>query len=115
MLIAFEWEWFSLMHWDWLNDQLRHLLNPLYYTPMGEFMRSSRWAWPTFESLHFIGLSLLIGTIGMFDLPPQRSLGGRYLCLAGQRRITLARWPPGEAQCRPGSPPGWPPRGRTGW
>ena len=68
MLIAFEWNWFSLMHWDWLNDQLRHLLNPLYYTPMGEFTRNSRWAWPIFESLHFLGLSLLIGTIGMFDL-----------------------------------------------
>lgn len=57
-----------LMQWDWLNDQLRHTLNPLYYTPMGVFMRSSTWAWPTFESLHFIGMSLLIGTIGVFDL-----------------------------------------------
>jgi hypothetical protein len=28
----------------------------------------SRWGWPTCESLHFIGLSLLIGTIFMFDL-----------------------------------------------
>jgi hypothetical protein len=57
-----------IMEWDWLNDQLRHWLNPLYYTPMGEFMRNSTWAWPTFESLHFIGMSLLIGTIGVFDL-----------------------------------------------
>jgi hypothetical protein len=57
-----------LMEWDWLNDQLRHLLNPLYWTPMGEFMRNSSWAWPTFESLHFMGMSLLIGTIGVFDL-----------------------------------------------
>ncbi len=68
MLIAFEWNWFSLMHWDWLNDQLRAVLNTLYYTPLGEFTRNSRWAWPILESLHFIGLSLLIGTIGMFDL-----------------------------------------------
>ena len=58
----------DIMAWDTLNDWLRHALNPLYYTPMGEFMRSSQWAWPTFESLHFIGMSLLIGTIGMFDL-----------------------------------------------
>jgi hypothetical protein len=57
-----------LMQWDWLNDHLRPLLNPLYHTPMGEFMRTSTWAWPTFESLHFIGMSLLIGTIGVFDL-----------------------------------------------
>lgn len=57
-----------IMRWDWLNDQLRHLLNPLYYTAMGEFMRDSAWAWPVFESLHFTGMSLLIGTIGIFDL-----------------------------------------------
>jgi hypothetical protein len=56
------------MAWDWLNDQLRHALNPLYHTWMGAFMRDSRWAWPTFESLHFLGMSLLIGTIGIFDL-----------------------------------------------
>ena len=26
------------------------------------------WAWPVCESLHFIGLCLLFGTVGMFDL-----------------------------------------------
>ena len=26
------------------------------------------WAWPTAESLHFFGLSLLMGTVGLFDL-----------------------------------------------
>jgi predicted benzoate:H+ symporter BenE len=57
-----------IMEWDWLNDQLRHLLNLLYSTPMGEFMRTSTWAWPTFESLHFIGMSLPAGTIVVFDL-----------------------------------------------
>ena len=31
------------------------------------FMNSA-WGWPTVESLHFIGLSLLIGTVGLFDL-----------------------------------------------
>ena len=31
------------------------------------FMHSV-WGWPAVESLHFIGLSLLIGTVGMFDL-----------------------------------------------
>lgn len=60
--------WMSVMDWDWLNDQLRAVLNTLYYTPMGEFMRSSTWAWPVFESLHFTGMSLLAGTIVMFDL-----------------------------------------------
>jgi hypothetical protein len=29
---------------------------------------TSRWGWPICESLHFLGLSLLVGTIGAFDL-----------------------------------------------
>jgi len=60
--------WMSVMHWDWLNDHLRALQNTLYYTPMGDFLRTSTWAWPVFESLHFTGMSLLAGTIVMFDL-----------------------------------------------
>ncbi|MDA1095175.1 MAG: hypothetical protein O3A25_18200 [Acidobacteria bacterium] len=31
------------------------------------FMHSA-WGWPTAESLHFTGLCLLIGTVGVFDL-----------------------------------------------
>lgn len=31
------------------------------------FMHSP-WGWPTAESIHFLGLSLLIGTVGLFDL-----------------------------------------------
>jgi uncharacterized membrane protein len=29
---------------------------------------NSAWGWPACETLHFLGLSLLVGTIGMFDL-----------------------------------------------
>ena len=29
---------------------------------------NSPWGWPTLESIHFLGLSLLIGTVGVFDL-----------------------------------------------
>jgi len=46
--------------------------------PLVEFIRSTRlsevfrnevaWLWPLCESLHFLGLSLLIGTAGFFDL-----------------------------------------------
>jgi hypothetical protein len=28
----------------------------------------SKWGWPLSETVHFLGLSLLMGTIGMFDL-----------------------------------------------
>ena len=31
-------------------------------------MRDLKWLWPTCETLHFIGLSLLIGGAGLFDL-----------------------------------------------
>ena len=37
-------------------------------TAASAFMSETWWAWRMAESLHFIGLSLLIGTVGMFDL-----------------------------------------------
>ena len=51
-----------------LNDVLRSLEMFLRSTPVGEFMRTSRWAWPICESLHFMGMSVLVGIIGLFDL-----------------------------------------------
>ena len=47
--------------------------------PIREFMHTA-WAWPFVESVHFISLSLLVGTIFLFDL--------RLLGLA--RRIPIA-------------------------
>lgn len=37
-------------------------------TPAGDFVNAYTWAWPIAESLHFIGLCLLVGTVGLFDL-----------------------------------------------
>jgi hypothetical protein len=45
----------------WLVDTLRRA------TPVAHLMRT-HWAWPICESLHFLGLSMLIGAIGIFDL-----------------------------------------------
>jgi len=36
-------------------------------TGIYQFMHST-WGWPVIESLHFIGLCLLFGTVGVFDL-----------------------------------------------
>jgi hypothetical protein len=36
-------------------------------TPVARFMHT-RWGWPAMESLHFIGLTLLVGSISIFDL-----------------------------------------------
>ena len=50
-------------------DQLLHAVEAyLRHTPQGEFLRTARWGWPIFESLHFLGMSLLLGTVGVFDL-----------------------------------------------
>jgi hypothetical protein len=43
------------------------LLNFSQATGIFGFMNSP-WGWPVIESLHFIGLSLLLGTVGLFDL-----------------------------------------------
>lgn len=61
------------------------------------FMNWSSWAWPLSECLHFLGFTLLIGTVGLFDLrvlgmarslPPgtferllRWGIGGFSLCL----------------------------------
>ena len=52
--------------------------------PVSRFMHTT-WGWPAAESLHFIGLSLLIGTIGVFDL---RLLGvGKRIPIAAMHRL----------------------------
>jgi len=37
-------------------------------TGVGDFVQSHTWMFPVGEALHFMGLSLLIGTIGIVDL-----------------------------------------------
>jgi hypothetical protein len=62
----------------WLVSTLKHI-NPVY-----EFM-NSKWGWPTAESVHFLGLSLLVGCIGLFDL---RLLGlGKRIPIAALHRL----------------------------
>src|SRR5206468_5734106 len=47
--------------------------------PVAAVMRM-HWSWPAAESIHFIGLSLLVGCVGLFDL---RLLGvGRGIPIA---------------------------------
>lgn len=46
---------------------------------------NSPWGWPVIESLHFIGLSLLLGTVGLFDL---RMLGfGKSISLTALHKL----------------------------
>ena len=54
------------------------------HSPVATLMRT-HWAWPIAESLHFIGLSLLVGAIGSFDL---RLLGvARRVPIAAMHRL----------------------------
>ena len=62
----------------WLERTLRAI------NPVAAFMHS-KWGWPAAESVHFLGLSLLIGCIGLFDL---RLLGlGKRIPIAALHRL----------------------------
>ena len=50
----------------WLVSRLVTLGSVTGLSP--DSVMRSRWGWPICESIHFLGLSLLIGTIAMFDL-----------------------------------------------
>jgi hypothetical protein len=67
-----------------LDQHLRELAHWLATTTLADYM-NGRWEWPIAESLHFIGLSLLIGTIGLFDL---RLMGlGKQIPLSALHRL----------------------------
>jgi len=44
------------------------IVTTLKATSVSHFMIGSTWAWPLCETLHFIGLALLIGAAGLMDL-----------------------------------------------
>lgn len=50
------------------DETIRALQLFLQSTALGSIVRGSIWMWPVLESLHFVGMSLLVGTVGMFDL-----------------------------------------------
>ena len=36
--------------------------------PIGDFVATHDWVWPFCETLHFFGMSILLGTVGTVDL-----------------------------------------------
>src|ERR671937_1883178 len=49
------------------------------------YVMHTHWGWPAAESLHFIGLSLLVGCVGLFDL---RLLGvARGIAIAALHKL----------------------------
>lgn len=68
-----------------LDSALEFLEVAMRTSPVGRFVRVSPYAWPILESLHFMGMSVLIGTIGVFDL---RLLGfARGISFAALHRL----------------------------
>jgi len=64
---------------------MREFMNWIVSTPVSALMLDYRWSWPIAESIHFIGLLLMTGTVGAFDL---RLLGfGRGIPPAALHRL----------------------------
>jgi hypothetical protein len=47
---------------------MQALSDLLVSTNLGTFVNHYDWVWPLFEMLHFVGMALLIGTVGLVDL-----------------------------------------------
>jgi hypothetical protein len=47
---------------------MQELINELADSALSRWMLDSFWAWPMLEILHFIGLSILLGSLLLFDL-----------------------------------------------
>jgi hypothetical protein len=45
-----------------------HLLHWIQHSALGELMRRDGWLFPACQALHFIGMSLLFGAIGLVDV-----------------------------------------------
>lgn len=68
-----------------VHDLQVWLVNWIFaHSPVADMMHTA-WAWPIVESLHFLGLCMLIGCIGAFDL---RLLGvGKRVPIAAMHRL----------------------------
>lgn len=58
----------SFIDWLYGTGLLQPSIEWLYGTWASDFANGYRWTWPIAESIHFIGLVLLAGTVGAFDL-----------------------------------------------
>jgi hypothetical protein len=59
-------------------------------TPVGVMVAESLWAYPTFETMHTIGMAMLIGSLGLINL---RVLGYKpELPIMGTRQLLPLAW-----------------------
>lgn len=62
----------------------------LQFSPVGNFVATTLWAYPFFETVHSIGMALLMGSLGLVNL---RVLGYKMdLPLLGTRELLPIAW-----------------------
>lgn len=62
----------------------------LQFSPVGNFVATTLWAYPLLETLHSLGMALLLGSLGLMNL---RVLGfKRDLPLLGTRELMPLAW-----------------------
>jgi hypothetical protein len=68
-----------------MNELIESLARLLQAANLQPFVNDYSWTWPTCEILHYVGMALLFGTVGMLDL---RMLGvGKQLPVAPLERL----------------------------
>ena len=50
------------------DEQWKRYLTFLITLPIGDFVATHDWVWPFCETLHFVGMCVLLGTVGVVDL-----------------------------------------------
>ncbi len=67
---------------------MEELLHAIERTGTALYVMQTPWVWPALEILHFVGLSLLFGSVAVADL----RLIGRLTALPVEYLPTLAQW-----------------------
>ena len=71
-------------------DALLALCKWLEQTPVGASVRQSLWLFPAIETVHLIGMAMLLATIGAFDLRLMGiALNGQSISVLGRRLLPL--------------------------
>ena len=77
--------WRSEMHVDGFRFDLASVLVWIHDTAFGALVKDVTWMFPTFQAVHLVGMTLLVGVIGVIDL---RVLGlAKGLPLAALHRL----------------------------
>jgi hypothetical protein len=80
--------WASLSLW-WIATLTGRLMAYVGDSHLAIYLRDTPWVWPLCETIHFIGLAMVVGIAGFFDL---RLLGFFNRVPISVRNSCLGRW-----------------------